>query len=140
MNEHDEIPPTQRSVAPLSPLPTDSAERKRVPLSSGLIEYFPAALALVATTSVEGNDKHNPGQPLQHSRGKSTDHDDCVLRHLVDYQALRAAARRGEVGDLRTEMRTELGNLGWRVLAFIQQELEDMGAAPLAPRAVLPIK
>ena len=62
-------------------LPTDSAERKNYPLLSGVLRYFPAALAGVARVSKLGNDKHNPGEALYHARGKSKDHGDCIMRH-----------------------------------------------------------
>jgi len=57
-------------------LPEDSAERKGIPLVTGLLDYFPAALAEVAKVSVAGNEKPNPGQPLHWSRDKSNDHAD----------------------------------------------------------------
>lgn len=60
-----------------------SAERKEVALSRGLYAYFPDALALVARHSVRSNEKHNPGQPPHWSRGKSTDHEDCIGRHSL---------------------------------------------------------
>jgi hypothetical protein len=65
-------------------LPTDSKGRKDVPLFSGCMMYFPDALAELARLSRIGNDKHNPGQPLHWSRGKSGDHADCIARHLMD--------------------------------------------------------
>lgn len=105
---------------PLTALPNDSAGRKAVPLASGVLDYFPAALAEVARVSKAGNDKHNPGQPLHHARGKSTDHADSLLRHLVD---------RGGI-DPETGMRHS-GEVAWRALALLQQELEDEGLAPL---------
>lgn len=67
--------------------PRNSAERKAEPIHSGVLMYFPDALAAVARLSKRGNDKHNPGQPLHWARGKSTDHQDCVIRHsLTDDQ------------------------------------------------------
>ncbi len=48
-------------------LPTDSDERKEIPIFSGVMNYFPLALAAVARHSKRGNDKHNPGQPLHWS-------------------------------------------------------------------------
>lgn len=103
------------------PLPQSSAARKAVPITTGVIDYFPAALAEVAKVSKAGNDKHNPGQPLHHSRGKSTDHADSVARHLIE---------RGGV-DPDTGMRHS-AEMAWRALALLQQELEDEGLAPLA--------
>lgn len=106
-------------------LPEDSAERKDIPMAAGLLDYFPAALAEVAAVSKAGNDKHNPGEPLHHARGKSMDHADCIVRHLVD---------RGGVDDAGLR---HSAMVAWRALALLQQELEDAGA-PLARGAVLP--
>ena len=108
------------------PLPTDSAERKRYPLASGLFDYFPDALAEVANVSWVGNEKHNPGEPMHHARGKSMDHADCILRHL---------SQRGEfdevkIGDAAYRVRHSAA-LAWRALALLQEELEKDGA-PLA--------
>ena len=64
-------------------LPTDSVKRKRIPMCSGLLDYFPDACAAIAEVSHLGNEKHNPGEPLHHSRGKSMDHADCIMRHLA---------------------------------------------------------
>lgn len=105
-------------------LPLDSGKRKEFPLFSGLLAYFPAALAQVSNHSFIGNEKHNPGKPLQHARGKSTDHLDCVLRHIVDSREV--------TGSKRVE---ELRAAAWRVLAELQEELERQGVAPAAPAA-----
>lgn len=115
-------------------LPTDSAERKNYPLLSGCLKYFPAALAGIANISKLGNDKHNPGQPMHHARGKSTDHGDCILRHLTDTEDLLAAYELGEA--TAQEVLTEAGQLAWRALAYSQQLHERFGA-PLAPGAKL---
>jgi hypothetical protein len=160
-------------------LPTDSSVRKRTPLCTGLIDYFPASLkalvafitgeapcansmvealrdrdwgsvclialcdlasevgceselynvldldslftefaaplAEVAQVSWHGNDKHNPGQPLHHTRGKSMDHPDCIARHHV------------EAGGFDGPMRHSACKL-WRGLAAWQLQLEAEGA------------
>ena len=102
--------PTRRRV-----LDTDSATRKRYPMAAGLLDYFPDALAEVARVSHAGNEKHNPGEPMHHARGKSMDHADCIIRHLV--------GRGGFDGDMR-----ESAALAWRALALLQEELElEMG-------------
>lgn len=93
------------------PLPEDSAERKTYPLYSGLLAYFPAALAAVAHHSYLGNEKHNPGQPTHWARGKSDDHMDCAARHLMEGDLVGAA---------------------WRILAALQLECEAQGA-PVPP-------
>lgn len=100
-------------------LPTDAAERKGIPLARGLLDYFPAALAEVAVVSKKGNDQHNPGQPMFHARGKSTDHADCIVRHLVDR------------GTKDTDGMRHSAKVAWRALALLQEELEADGA-PMA--------
>ena len=61
-----------------------SAERKECALFRGFVAYFPDAMALVARHSVRMNEKHNPGEPVHWSRGKSSDHDDCIERHSAN--------------------------------------------------------
>lgn len=117
-------------------LPTDSDERKRIPLYSGCVAYFPAALAGVAGVSWLGNEKHNPGQPLHHARGKSTDHADCVARHLMDLHDLLAAYERGQ-GAEPADILAEASALCWRALA-LSQGLHERFGTPLAPGAKLP--
>jgi hypothetical protein len=102
-------------------LPTGSQERKDIPLCTGVLDYFPAALAEVAKVSKVGNDKHNPGEPLHWARGKSTDEADALVRHVIE---------RGGI-DPDTGMRHS-AQLAWRALALLQKELEDAGLAPLA--------
>ncbi len=93
-------------------LPTDSKERKGVPLFSGLMKYFPDALAAVARVSFLGNEQHNPGEPLHWAREKSTDHEDCVARHLLD------------VGTLDDDGQKHAAKMAWRALAVLQLECE----------------
>ncbi|KOR44988.1 hypothetical protein ADT27_13400 [Xanthomonas oryzae] len=107
-------------------LPTDSAARKGIPLAEGMLFYFPAALAEVAKLSKAGNDKHSPGQPLHHARGKSADHADCIIRHLIDSGTI----------DPEDGIRHS-AKVAWRALALLQEELERAGA-PLARNAKLP--
>ena len=118
-------------------LPTDSHARKMIPRHSGCDAYFPAALAGVAFHSMKGNEKHNPGQPLHHARGKSNDHADCIKRHMTDIDDLLAARSRGEDVSPR-EILDEVDALSWRALAFSQELHENIGGAPLAPAARLP--
>jgi hypothetical protein len=110
----------------MNTLPTGSAERKDVPLARGCLDYFPAALAAVAKLSRAGNEKHNPGEELHHARGKSMDHADCIVRHLVD---------RGTV-DPEDGIPHSV-KVAWRALALLQEELEASGS-PLARGARLP--
>ena len=93
-------------------LPTGAKARKDTPLCTGVLDYFPLALAEVARVSKAGNDQHNPGEPLHWSREKSRDHADCILRHLME---------RGTVG---ADGMRHSAQLAWRALALLQVELE----------------
>jgi hypothetical protein len=59
-------------------------ERKLFPVFSGFLKYFPNACALGALQSMIGQIQHAPGEPLQWKRGKSSDHPDCMVRHLME--------------------------------------------------------
>lgn len=97
-------------------LPTDAKERKRIPITSGVLDYFPAALAEIAKVSQAGNDQHNPGEKLHWAREKSTDHADCVARHLLEH------------GTFDSDGQRHTAKLCWRSLALLQLELEAAGA------------
>jgi hypothetical protein len=112
-------------------LPTDKQARKDTPIATGVLDYFPLAMAEVARVSKAGNDQHNPGQPLHWARGKSTDHADCVARHLLE---------RGTVDE---DGQRHSAKMAWRALALLQTELElaagiDAEAAAKAPVGRLP--
>lgn len=106
-----EPPPRSNEPRRLLSLLT-SAERKQYPMASGLMDYFPDALAATSNISWLGNNKHNPGEPLHWARGKSMDHADCILRHHA------------ERGALDTEGVRHSAQLVWRALALLQEELE----------------
>ena len=108
-------------------LPNDARERKRIPLASGVLDYFTSALIEIAKVSQVGNDQHNPGQPLHWARGKSMDQSDTMLRHFV------------ERGKIDTDGVRHSAKMCWRALAILQEELEADGA-PLARGARLPDK
>lgn len=112
---------TKKSPAGSEVLPTDSDDRKAIPLVTGVLDYFPAALAEVAKVSKAGNDKHNPGEPLHWARAKSADQADAIGRHLLE---------RGGI-DPDTGLRHS-AQLAWRALALLQIELEEAGLAPLS--------
>jgi hypothetical protein len=104
-------------------LTDDSDARNRIPMADGLLYYFPNALAAVAEVSRVGNDKHNPGQSMHWARGKSTDHANKIMRHLVD-----AGKKDGE------GMRHS-AYMAWRALALLQEEIEQDEGAPLPRNA-----
>jgi hypothetical protein len=97
------------------PLPEGSAERKEIPLWTGLFEYFSNALAEVSKVSLLGNIKHNPGEDLHWARGKSMDQANCLLRHMVD-------ARQGHRDK---DGMHHLAYAAWRALANLQLALEQ---------------
>ena len=98
----------------MSQLPTDAKERKKIPLATGLLDYFPDALAAVANLSYVGNEQHNPGQPLHWARHKSTDQADTLMRHLL------------ERGTLDSDGVRHSTKVAWRALAILQLELEEV--------------
>lgn len=99
-------------------LPTDPQERKNIPITTGFLDYFPLAVAEVAKCSKAGNDQHHPGEPLFWDKTKSTDHSDCIARHLVDR------------GKFDTDGQRHSAKLAWRALALLQLELENEKEKP----------
>jgi hypothetical protein len=97
-------------------LPGGSADRKTYPMATGLVDYFPRALAAIAQLSYIGNQKHNPGQPLHWSRDKSSDHPDCLMRHFVD---------RGKIDNTGTIPVRHSTEVAWRALAILELEIEE---------------
>tara|TARA_R110002051_G_scaffold489_3_gene2229 strand:+ start:1994 stop:2302 length:309 start_codon:yes stop_codon:yes gene_type:complete len=94
-------------------LSNDSDVRKNTPIFSGVLNYFPLAIAEISKLSKLGNDKHNPGEPLHWAKEKSTDHKDCIARHLIDAGTI----------DPDSEMFHDVG-LAWRALANLETLLE----------------
>ena len=94
-------------------LPTDAQERKQIPIVSGVLDYFPLAIAEVAKCSWAGNQQHHPDKPLHWDKTKSTDHADCIGRHLIDR------------GKFDTDGQRHSAKLAWRALALLQLELEE---------------
>lgn len=93
-------------------LSTDAQERKNTPIYSGVLRYFPRALADVAALSVAGNEQHNPGKPLHWDRSKSGDELDALTRHLM------------EAGTIDSDGLRHSTKLAWRALANLEKELE----------------
>lgn len=93
-------------------LPTDSKERKNIPLYSGVFKFFPDALVEVAKVSYAGNQQHNPSEPLHWAREKSKDQEDTLLRHLL------------EAGTFDSNGQRHSAKMAWRALAILQLEIE----------------
>ncbi len=95
----------------------DPAWRKARPLYSGVLRYFPDALLEVAHVSEVGSQQHNPGQPLQWDRDKSTDDADALARHLL------------KAGEVDTDGLLHTAKAAWRCLALLQKQLEQRQAS-----------
>jgi Domain of unknown function (DUF5664) len=87
-------------------------DRKGYPLATGLLDFFPDALAEVARLSLVGGQKHHPGEPLHWLREDPSGNPDSLMRHLVD---------RGKVD---TDGVPHSAKVAWRALAILQLELE----------------
>jgi hypothetical protein len=117
-------------------LPSEPSERKKFPVATGVLDYFPSALLQVAYVSYIGNVQHNPGQPLHWARGKSMDQEDTTIRHFME----RTVSSDGNVTSALTKDTDGTYHLAkaiWRLLATFQIALEAEGA-PLARGARLP--
>lgn len=119
-------------------LPQDSEERKLYPLFTGVMRFFPAAVAAVARHIKRGADKHCNGRVVWR-RGTSDDHEDCILRHLMDLADKRREMQ-GEVGyarmqQLYAEACEEAAAIAWRALALCQVVHEHYAYAPVPESA-----
>ena len=64
-------------------MPETAADRKRIPLATGLLDYFPDALIAVTEVSYIGNQQHNIGGAMKWVRGISNDEADAAMRHFL---------------------------------------------------------
>lgn len=101
-------------------LPKDKSKRKDTPVATGVLDYFPDAIAAVANCSFVGNEQHNPGSPMHWDRSKSGDEADALVRHLME---------RGTLDDDGVRHSTKVA---WRALALLQKEIEDSKSPKLA--------
>lgn len=99
-------PPPRRLLSILS-----SDKRKEYPITTGFLDYFPDATAMVAHVSYKGNQKHNPGMALHWARGKSMDHEDCIARHTIERDTVE-----DEI--------VHAANRAWRAMAALQELME----------------
>ena len=87
-------------------------QRKETPIFSGVLRYFPDAMADVAKCSFAGQQQHNPDKPLAWDRDKSGDELDSLTRHLM------------EAGTIDTDGVRHSAKVAWRALANLQKEIE----------------
>jgi hypothetical protein len=94
----------------------EAKKRKMTPMYSGLLAYFPDALALVARNSMVGHYQHNdPSDPMYWDRTKSADEMDAMIRHMADH----SKNPRDKDGTLH------MSKVAWRALAFVQKFIEE---------------
>lgn len=94
-------------------LPTDKKLRKKIPITTGFLDYFPDATAAAAYVSYVGNLQHNgPDSPLKWTRHLSDDHEDCIGRHMLEKGAFDIDGTRHSAKRL------------WRAAAACQLEIE----------------
>jgi len=91
----------------------EKEDRKKIPVYSGVLKYFPDAIKEVAKCSYTGNEQHNPGTPLHWDRSKSGDELDALMRHLID------------AGTIDTDGIRHSAKVAWRALANLQKEIEN---------------
>lgn len=86
-------------------LPTDPAARKKIPVHTGFINYFPRAIAAVAQVSLTGGIQHGQTPETLHwDRAKSGDELDALMRHVID---------------------EDWPQVAWRALAHLEKHLES---------------
>ena len=90
-------------------------QRKETPIYSGVLMYFPDAIADVAKCSFAGQQQHNPDKPLAWDRDKSGDELDSLTRHLM------------EAGTIDSDGIRHSAKVAWRALANLQKEIEKDG-------------
>jgi hypothetical protein len=99
-------------------LPASASERKRYPVASGFMDYFPDAVAAISNLSYVGNEQHNPGEPVHWARSKSGDEADTMMRHFL------------QRGTTDTDGIRHSVKMAWRAMALLQKELEEDARDP----------
>jgi len=89
-------------------------QRKGMPMYTGVLKYFPNAMKYVSMVSKSGNDQHHPDKPLHWDKSKSFDHEDALVRHLIDHS-------HNPVDD---DGMLHLGKVAWRALAALETYLD----------------
>ena len=91
----------------------NAEERKKRPVFTGVIKYFPDAIMEISRVSLAGNKQHHPDKPLHWDRSKSTDDYDALARHLID------------AGTIDDDGIRHTAKVAWRALACLQKEIEN---------------
>lgn len=94
---------------------SEAEARKRTPVYSGVLKYFPNAVKEVSRTSLAGNEQHHPGTPLHWDMSKSKDEEDALVRHLIDHS----------INPVDTDGQLHLAKVAWRALAALERYLTN---------------
>jgi hypothetical protein len=100
-------------------LPSDRDARNALPVWDGCLTYFPDCWAEIAKVSAAGNKQYGFGGKLRWERAISTDHENKVIRHMLDHYA-------GNVLD--SDGTFHLAKAAWRILAALQLAIEAQTA------------
>jgi len=106
----------QKGFEPAVKYVEDKNNRKKIPIYSGVMKYFPDAIREVAKCSYAGQQQHNPDKPLAWDRSKSGDELDALMRHLTDYS---------EGVEFDQDNVPHLAKIAWRALAALQKYVES---------------
>ena len=122
MNEREQLENLEWEAGVSDTYDTDFIynDRKKIPVFSGVLKYFPDAIIEVAKTSYQGNNQHHIDTDLHWDRSKSGDELDALTRHLL------------QAGTIDTDGIRHSAKIAWRALANLQKELEKEGKAPLS--------
>lgn len=103
------------------PTQAEGGERKAYPLATGLLDYFPDALAEVANASLVATGQHHAGSEMHWDRDKSKDEANTLLRHFV------------QRGTKDTDGVRHSAKVAWRALALLQKEIETAAGSDISP-------
>lgn len=95
----------------------DNEQRKRCPIATGVLDYFPDAIAAVAEVSFIGGKQYHPDEPMHWDRAKSADEPNSLIRHFM------------ERGTLDKDGLRHTAKVAWRALALLQKEIENERSA-----------
>lgn len=95
------------------------SRRKARPVYSGFVAYFPDAMLKVSELSLIANEQHHPGTPLHWDKTKSQDHNDCIIRHMID----DVKGRKTDSDDVWHKTK-----VAWRAMAELQEECDRVSA------------
>ena len=90
----------------------EAQERKATPICTGVLDFFPDAIAEIARVSFAATQQHHPGEPMHWDKSKSTDEADALARHLL------------KRGTRDTDGQRHSAKVAWRGLALLQRELD----------------